>query len=179
MGITTEASVLEFGYVPANEDIAAALGIRQGEEVQRAVRVRRLDGRQMSYLITYVPSAIGRNYDREDLNRKPLLHLLERAGVSVASARQTISASVADTHVAAALSVHVGAPLIEVRRVVRDAADIPVEYIRVLYRPDVYRFEMAMQRVRVRDEMRWTTASDAPIAADGEEGKRITGSGVR
>lgn len=179
MGIATEASVLDFGYVPANEDIAAALAIRQGEEVQRAIRVRRLDGKPMSYLVTYVPSAIGRNYDREDLNRKPLLHLLERAGVNVASARQTISATVADAEVAAALSIHAGAPLIEVRRVVCDAADRPVEYIRVLYRPDIYRFEMTMQRVRERDGMRWRTALDTPMAADGEEGKRISEGRIR
>jgi len=137
--------------------------------VQRAVRVRILDGKPMSYLVTYVPSDIGRQYDRDELNRRPLLHLLERAGVDVASARQTISATVADAQVASALSVHAGAPLIEVRRVVRDAADRPVEYIRVLYRPDLYRFEMSMRRVREKEGMRWAATSSSPIPAGEEE----------
>lgn len=179
MGIATDASVLEFSYDPANEDIAAALGVPQGTEVQRAVRVRSLDGRPMSYLVTYVPSDIGRHYDREDLNRKPLLHLLERAGVDVASARQTISATVADADVASALCVHAGTPLIEVRRVVRAGSGRAVEYIRVLYRPDVYRFEMTMQRVREKDGMRWTTASDSPVPADGEDVRRMPGTSER
>lgn len=165
MGIATEAKVLEFGYVPANEDVAAALEVAAGSEVQRAVRVRSLDDAPMSFLVTYVPKDIGRQYDREDLGVTPLLHLLERAGVDVASARQTISASIADAEVAGALSIHAGAPLIEVRRVVRDAADRPVEYIRVLYRPDLYRFEMSMRRVPAEEGMRWSTA----VSAGGDE----------
>lgn len=169
MGIATEARVLEFDYVPASEDIAAALDLESGMEVQRAVRVRRLDGTPMSFLVTYVPSDIGRQYDRDDLNTKPLLHLLERAGVDVASARQTISATVADGEVAAALSVHAGAPLIEVRRVVRDVSDRPVEYIRVLYRPDVYRFEMSMRRVHGKEGMHWSALTQTPMqTGDGE-----------
>lgn len=162
MGIATEARVLDFGYVPANEDVANALQVATGSEVQRAVRVRTLDDEPMSFLVTYVPADIGRQYDRDDLNVKPLLHLLERAGVSVASARQTISASIADSEVAGALSIHAGAPLIEVRRVVRDASARPVEYIRVLYRPDLYRFEMSMRRVPAKEGMRWATQASPP-----------------
>ncbi|NIA69927.1 GntR family transcriptional regulator [Pelagibius litoralis] len=171
MGLATEARVLDFGYVPANEDIATALGVEQGAQVQRAVRVRILDDEPMSFLVTYVPADIGRHYDRDDLNTTPLLHLLERAGVDVASARQTISATIADGEVAAALSVHAGAPLIEVRRVVRDGAERPVEYIRVLYRPDLYRFEMSMRRVQEEEGMRWTTQGAAPSAAGGRSRK--------
>jgi GntR family transcriptional regulator len=175
MGIVTEARVLEFAYVPASEDIGNALELEQGTEVQRAVRVRILDGQPMSFLITYVPRDIGLQYDREDLNAKPLLHLLERAGVEVASARQTISATVADPDVAGALSIHAGAPLIEVRRVVRDSSGRPVEYIRVLYRPDLYRFEMSMRRVREKEGMRWTALSASPNPAGDGENHRLTG----
>lgn len=175
MGIATSARVLDFGYVPASEDIGNALEVAQGTKVQRAVRVRVLNGEPMSFLVTYVPSDIGHQFDREDLNTRPLLHLLERAGVEVASARQTISATVADPDVAGALEIHAGAPLIEVRRVVRDASGRPVEYIRVLYRPDLYRFEMSMRRVREKEGMRWTALSTSPnLAGDGET-DRLTG----
>ncbi|MCZ4292112.1 GntR family transcriptional regulator [Hoeflea alexandrii] len=174
MGIATEARVLDFGYLAASEDIAQALELDPGTEVQHAVRVRRLDGEPMSYLVTYVPADIGRQYDREDLDTKPLLLLLELAGVKVASARQTISATLADSEVAGALSVHAGSPLIEVRRVVRDSSGRPVEYIRVLYRPDIYRFEMSMNRVREREGMRWATQTSSPVPAGGAA-SNITG----
>ncbi|WP_417418911.1 GntR family transcriptional regulator [Hoeflea sp.] len=169
MGIATEAQVLDFGYVAASEDIAHALELDPGTDVQHAVRVRSLDGEPMSYLVTYVPADIGRQYDRDDLDTKPLLLLLELAGVKVASARQTISATLADSEVSSALSVHAGTPLIEVRRVVRDSAGRPVEYIRVLYRPDVYHFEMSMNRVREREGMRWATQTSSPVPAGGAE----------
>lgn len=174
MGIATEARVLDFGYLAASEDIAHALELDPGTDVQHAVRVRSLDGEPMSYLVTYVPADIGRQYDRVDLDTKPLLLLLERAGVKVASARQTISATLADSEVAGALSVHAGSPLIEVRRVVRDSSGRPVEYIRVLYRPDIYRFEMSMNRVREREGMRWATQTSSPVPAGGAA-SNITG----
>jgi GntR family transcriptional regulator len=167
MGIATEARVLDFGYLAASEDIAHALELDPGTDVQHAVRVRSFDGEPMSYLVTYVPADIGRQYDREDLDTKPLLLLLELAGVKVASARQTISATLADSEVAGALSVHAGSPLIEVRRVVRDSSGRPVEYIRALYRPDIYRFEMSMNRVREREGMRWATQTSSPVPAGG------------
>ena len=167
MGQSTTAEVLSFAYVPAGEDIAHALEVEPGTEVQRAVRVRRLDGEPMSYLVTYVPADIGRHYGSDDLNVQPLLHLLERAGVDVASARQTISATVAETDVATVLSIPAGSPLIEVRRVVSDRSERPVEYIRVLYRPDLYRFEMSMRRVRAESGPRWTTTSSPPVPAGG------------
>lgn len=163
MGIATEARVLDFAYVAANGEIAAALELESGTEVQRAERVRVLDGEPMSFLVTFVPADIGRQYNREDLDTRPLLRLLERAGVNVASARQTISATLADDYVASALDINPGAPLIEVRRIVRDVRDRPIEYIRVLYRPDLYRFEMSMRRVHGTDGARWTTTTSSPF----------------
>ncbi|WP_417680594.1 GntR family transcriptional regulator [Roseibium sp.] len=167
MGLATKAQVLDFEYVPASDDIAQALELEPGTEVQRAVRVRWLDQQPMSYLVTYVPAEIGRQFERSDLDVKPLLNLLERAGVDVSSARQTISATLADSEVAGALSIHAGAPLIEVRRVVCDSRERPVEYIRVLYRPDLYHFEMSMRRVREESGPRWTATTTPSVPADG------------
>lgn len=157
MGIATEAQVLEFTYVPADSDVARALEIAPGTVVQRAVRVRLQEGEPLSYLVTYVPEDIGHHYGRADLDTWPLLHLLERAGVAVTSACQTISATIAEPAVAEALCILPGSPLIDVRRTVRDAGGRPVEFIRVLYRPDLYRLEMSMRRVPAKEGMRWMT----------------------
>lgn len=171
IGRVTRAEVLEFGYGPAPRDIAAALALPDGAEVQRAVRVRRLQDAPMSHLVTHVPRDIGAGFDAADLAATPLLALLERAGVTVASARQTISATLAEPGVATALELPAGAPLIEVLRTVIDSSGRPVEHIRVLYRPDIYRIEMALRRVPAADGMRWSaeTASlpDALTEGDG------------
>lgn len=160
MGRTTTVQVLDFRYLPATAEVAQTLQIAEGASVQRAVRVRALAGAPMSYLVTVVPEDIGRRVEGKDLSQTPLLLLLEEAGVAVASATQTISATVADAEVARALSVPAGAPLIEVNRLVRDDDDRPVEMIRVLYRPELYRFEISMRRVTAGSGRTWE--ADAP-----------------
>lgn len=155
MGVATEARVLEFGYVPASTLVARSLEISEGDRVQRAVRVRAQSGRSLSYLTTWLPGAIGDGFGAEDLEKWPLLHLLERAGIQVASARQTVSATLADPLVASALDIDAGAPLLEVTRIVSDRDGRPVEFIRVLYRPDRYQFEMDLKRVGDHDTSKW------------------------
>jgi GntR family transcriptional regulator len=85
-----------FSYVPASEDIAQALEVEPGTEVQRAVRVRASTASRCPIWSPMCRPTSVATTAREDLNVQPLLHLLERAGVDVASARQTISATLAD-----------------------------------------------------------------------------------
>ncbi len=160
MGRTTSVKILDTRYLPATVHVAQTLELSEGAVVQRAVRVRTLTGAPMSYLVTIVPEEIGHRIEGQDLSRTPLLLLLEEAGVPVASATQTISATVADAEVARALSVPAGSPLIEVNRLVRDEDGRPVEMIRVLYRPELYRFEISMRRVTADAGRTWE--SEAP-----------------
>lgn len=165
MADTTRVRVLEFGYQAAPAHIALALEIEAGAEVQRSVRVRAHPRGRLSHLETWVPGDIGRTYDDADMGAQSLLRLLERCGVKVASARQTITAVVAPSDVARALGIQAGAPLLDVRRVVRDASGRAVEFIRALYRPDLYQFEMDLRRVEGADGARW--AAQAPDAEPG------------
>ncbi len=167
IGRTTSVDVLDFGYVPASPDVAHALELAKGARVQRAVRVRSLGAERMSYLVTYVPEHIGSLIEGKDMSETPLLILLEEAGVAVSSARQKISATIADAEVAAALQIPAGAPLIDVLRVVRDADARPVELIRVLYRPELYHYEVSM--TRVEDDRGRTWSADGTPDAAGQE----------
>ncbi|MFC2969516.1 GntR family transcriptional regulator [Acidimangrovimonas pyrenivorans] len=167
MGRMTEVSVLEFGYRRAPRAVARELGLDEGAEVQRSIRVRTHDGTPLSWLETWIPADIGRSYSAEDMGAQPLLHLLERAGVRIASAKQTITAGLAAPQVAQALGVQVGSALLDVRRLVRDADGRPVEFISILYRPDLYRFAMELTRVGGADGARWEAESPSagPAAA--------------
>ena len=165
MGRNTTVEVLQSETLPAGKEVARALQIDPDDPVVRAVRVRHLGGEPMSYLVTAVPPDIGQRISGQDLSSVPLLLLLERAGVPVATAQQTISATLADAEVAAALGIATGAPLIEVRRVVFDRASRPVEYIRILYRPDRYQFEMTMQRQGGSDSRVWRAEDRAALGA--------------
>jgi len=161
MGLETDVRLLEFGYVGASDDVARALQCPPGALVQRALRVRMLDGAPFSHLTTFVPEDVGRRFDRDDLASTALLALLERAGVRVAAAEQTITGTLADATVAPLLETEVGAALTRITRVVRDADGRPVEYITALYRPDRYQVRMVLSRVYGNDENRWAS-SPAP-----------------
>ncbi len=146
MGRRTAVRLLSFDYVPAEGAVAEALGARPAEMLQRAVRVRSVDGQPFSYLTTHVPESLSLTYSRQDLASRPLLDLIDRAGVTVDRARQRISAVLAGPDAATALGVHSGSPLIELVRVVLDRNGRGVEHLHALYRPDRYAFEIDLVR---------------------------------
>lgn len=130
--------VLEFDYVRPPPDVREALGLAPDERAQRAVRVRHRGDRPIMHLTTYVPEAIGRTYSREEMERTPLYELLRRAGHGYCHADQRIGAALAAPHVAAMLRVDVGAPLLHIRRLLRDAEGRPVEDLTMLASPEFY-----------------------------------------
>jgi GntR family transcriptional regulator len=144
MGLTTRVRLLDFDYVQASDEVAGRLQLAPGAIVQRAVRVRSHEGQPMSHLVTWLPEAVGRGFSAADMEAEPLLSLLERSGIRVRAAEQTITACLADAVVAPCLDVEIGAPLLSISRVLRDQQDRPVEYIRALYRPDRYAFHLSM-----------------------------------
>ncbi len=165
MGLETDVTLIDFEYVSAGDEVASALDCPLGTIVQRAVRVRSFDSGPFSYLVTYVPQDIGRNYDANDLASQPLLQLLERSGVVVEGARQRISATLADADVAALLETEVGTALLEIRRIVTDGEGRPVEFIRALYRPDRYQYQMVLSRVQGKDMNTWSPSQPEKAAS--------------
>jgi len=160
MGLETQVDLLAFDYVTPGAVVARALRCADGDQVQRAVRVRRLQGEPFSHLTTFVPEAVGRSYSRDDLAGQPLLALLERSGVVIGRAEQTITATLADAQVSRALGLELGSPLLGINRVVFDEAERPVEYISALYRPDRYQYRMNLSRVGDRRTRTWSAARE-------------------
>jgi GntR family transcriptional regulator len=131
------------------------------------VRVRLVDGEPFSYLTTHVPERIGLTYSEADLATRSLLSLLDRAGVEAESASQTIGAALATPEVARALGVDVGAPLIELTRVVLDRSGLGVEHLHAFYRPDLYSIRMDLVRASANARREWS-----PIGPTEHRGQR-------
>lgn len=170
MGLRTKVKLLEFGYAKASAAVAEALRLKPGALVQRAVRLRIHRETPFSHLTTYLPEDIAAFCKEGDLAEKPLLLLLERAGIKVTSGDQTISAKLADPIVAPLLKVEPGSPLISVRRVVLDEHQRPVEYLDALYRPDVYEYHMHLSRIEDGDAGLWQPAA-APVMRGAVKGR--------
>lgn len=164
MGRSTTARLLSFSYGAAPEPVVAAMTLDPAVRVQIATRVRSTETGPFSHLTTYVPEPIARHYSENDLATTPLFELLERSGVKIHEAHQSISATLAGPDVAEALDVAIGSPLLSLRRVVRDADGNGVEYLAALYRPDMFRLEMVLARVGAGDTRSW-----APVIGRGAE----------
>lgn len=147
MGRDTAVELLDFAYVPATEAVAVALAVTPGAPVQWAVRVRREGGEPFSCVTTWIPEAIGRGFGRAELMATPLVVLLERAGVRLASAEQVIGAEAASPAAAQALGVAPGTALLNIHRVSRDHRGIPVERTEVLYNPARYQYRMLFEHI--------------------------------
>jgi len=157
MGLRTTVRVVEAQTLPAAAAVAQALQVGTGEPVQKTVRVRSTAEGPLSRITTWVPLAVAGPFSAAELEHKPILLLLEGAGVRVGSAQQTISATLADAEVAAELEVPVGSPLLAVRRLIRDEQERPVQWLHGLYRPDRYEYEMQLSRVGGIDAKVWVS----------------------
>jgi GntR family transcriptional regulator len=101
------------------------------------------------------PETISHGFGRRELTQKPILVLLEEAGVKVGRAEQSISARLADAEMARHLDVPVGSALLAVRRLIYDVQEKPVQWLLGLYRPDRYEYQMQLSRVGSIDAQIW------------------------
>jgi GntR family transcriptional regulator len=157
MGLRTSVKVLRCEVLPASEAVARQLDLAPGTLVQKALRVRSTRQGPLSHITTHVPQAIAQGFGRRELARKPILMLLESAGVVIGRARQSISARLADADVARLLQVDVGSALLAVQRLVFDANERPVQWLQGLYRPDRYQYQMQLSRVGGIDAKLWVS----------------------
>lgn len=101
----------------------------------------------LSYVVSYVPLELAKLYTRKAVATGPsIVSLLERKGIEIAGAQQTIWASLADPLVAPALDIEVGSALLNITRVMLDAAGIGICYLNVLYRSDRFQYQLPLGR---------------------------------
>lgn len=147
MGRNTTAKLLSFNYDTAPDYVAKAMGLADNDLVQIATRVRSTEGQPFSHLTTYVPETIASSYSENDLANTPLFTLLERSGVTIANANQSVSATLASPNLSVALDVPVGSALLSLQRLVCDVDGRGVEYLIARYRPDLFNIDMTLARV--------------------------------
>ncbi|VAW05614.1 hypothetical protein MNBD_ALPHA01-2445 [hydrothermal vent metagenome] len=153
----TTVTIQEFDYIKAPPQAIDALKLEPSAIVQKAVRTRHKGDTPFSYVVTYVPEGIGRTFKYEELEALPILALIERSGIAISRARQTITATLADSRTGSALQVNIGSPLLKVSRIVYDTNDRPVEYIIIFYRPDHYQLNLDLSRIKGEQANFWST----------------------
>ena len=148
--------VLSVRVLPCPPMVAQALHITAGLPVQKAQRVRCVRDGPQSHITTYVPQALA-PFGRRQLAKKPILMLMEEAGVQIGRATQSVSARLADAEVARHLDVAVGSALLAMQRLVFDRRGQPVQWLLGLYRPDRYEVCVELARVGGVDAKVWVS----------------------
>lgn len=143
-GSDTTPHVLEFGNCPVPDYLSDKLWLGTAREVQRVVRVRTRDEVPLVMITSFVSTEIGRHYDRDDLNNGPMYEALAKAGAPLSEGEQDVTAILANPSMASNLDVQIGSPLIQVRKLMRDAVGRAVQYTEDLVVPTRMhlRFEM-------------------------------------
>ncbi len=142
-GQRPETRVVANTLVPASAEVAAALGVAEGEEVHRVERLRLAHGEPVAYLCNHLPTGLLALED-ERLTATGLYRLMRAAGISLHSARQSVGARAATAVEAERLGEKEGAPLLTMQRTTYDDTGRAVEFGSHTYRASRYSFEFQL-----------------------------------
>jgi GntR family transcriptional regulator len=157
MGHQTTVKLLACEYIPASQELATKLKVRRGQKILWTVRLRSLGSTPFSYAVTYLPSAIASKIDPTKMSTVSLISLLESAGIQIGRAEQSISATAANKQIAKALQTEKNAALLLSERLVYDVHDNPVEFISVVYRPEIYHYGIELVRTKSGNGKVWAS----------------------
>lgn len=105
-----------------------ALGLEEGEEAYKIVRLRYTDGKPMFLLETYVPCKLYPGLDAYDFNETGLYQAMSQCGNPVYVASSEMHAAVASDVVASLLDIKLGEPLFHYLQISRDEYGSVVEF---------------------------------------------------
>ncbi|WP_406222481.1 GntR family transcriptional regulator [Streptomyces canus] len=129
--------------VLASADVAAALAVPEGSEVTALERLRLTHGQPVALLCNYLPTGL-LHLDSDRLEATGLYRMLRTAGITLHSARQTISARSATAEEAARLDEQAGAAVLTMQRTAYDDTGRAVEYGTHIYRASRYAFDFRL-----------------------------------
>ncbi|MFE6166010.1 GntR family transcriptional regulator [Streptomyces sp. NPDC056486] len=142
-GQRPETRVLRNTVEPASAEVAAALGVAEGEEVHLVERLRLAHGEPMAYLRNRLPSGLIA-LDTARLEATGLYRLMRAAGITLHSARQSVGARAATADEGERLGEPEGAPLLTMQRTTFDDTGRAVEFGSHIYRASRYSFEFQL-----------------------------------
>ena len=145
LGMEPTVRVLGAEVKPA-ANVAAFLEVSPETSVIELRRVFLADGSAISCDFAYFPFAEFEWLLEEDLSQSWYELLRTRRGISISYARTVVTATLADSEVAAHLEIAPGEALLSLRRQTYAQGEHPIAYTAALYRSDRYQFAVALSR---------------------------------
>src|SRR3954447_5869532 len=146
-GLAPVVRVLRSDVVDPSERVAEALQLKGRRRVWCLRRLAILEDTPVALLTTWLPASYQKGMSARDFGVGSLYDALaEVHGVEMTSADNLVEVGRAGLDDADQLRLTPGSPLLEVVGVTRDQRERPVEFSRVLYRPERFRFAIESRR---------------------------------
>jgi GntR family transcriptional regulator len=146
-GLAPRVRVLTSTVEVAPDHVCEALRLRGRREAWCLRRLAVLDDVPVAALTAWLPARFQKGMSGHDLGEGSLYDALAAVhDLEMTSADNLVEVGRAGLDDADLLELTPGSPLLEVTGVTRDQKDRPVEYSRVLYRPEHFRFAIESRR---------------------------------
>lgn len=146
-GLAPRVRVLTSTVEVAPDQVSEALRLRGRREAWCLRRLAVLDDVPVAALTAWLPARFQKGMSGHDLGEGSLYDALAAVhDLEMTSADNLVEVGRAGLDDADLLELTPGSPLLEVTGVTRDQKDRPVEYSRVLYRPEHFRFAIESRR---------------------------------
>ncbi|OGL68919.1 MAG: hypothetical protein A3J27_14135 [Candidatus Tectomicrobia bacterium RIFCSPLOWO2_12_FULL_69_37] len=127
--------------VPASPQLIDFFGLSAGETLTEIRRLPLMEKKPISYALHYLSAESSRKIHRADLQKRSMLDIItKRLGLRLGKVHQTIEAKMADSDVAAHLSIDVMSPVLYVETFVRSESEKPLEFSQIFYRGDEHKY---------------------------------------
>ncbi len=147
-GITPGQIIRSLEWMDAPAKIAQKLEISAGTKVLRIERIRLGDGVPIGLQTSHLALTPEQSINREDIQASGSLYriLQEKYNIIPSEADETLEVTLATVEEAELLQIMEGAPLLLSERVLFAQNRKPIEYVKILYRGDRYRYYVRLTR---------------------------------
>lgn len=145
-GLTPGTRVLRADYVKATSEIAATLGIADGERVFRIGRIRTANEDIISYHLSYLRADYPIDKKKLEQVKSLYAYLEETYGVSIQMTDDEISSERASSSIARLLGIRAGDPVLVLNRIAYGGNDQVVEMAQSYIRSDRLKYKARIYR---------------------------------
>lgn len=147
-GLEPGQKILDFSMLPAPENVRRHLELPEGGEVLRIERLRLGDGVPMGLQTSFIALPSGQTVTREEVEQIGSIYRLlqEKFHLIPTEADETLEVTLATPQEAALLQISAGSPLLLSERTTYSQVRRAIEFVKILYRGDRYRYYAKLTR---------------------------------
>ncbi len=148
-GLEPGQKIIEFGYVKPNSKVRRQLEITDDDKkVLRIKRLRYGDGKPMGLQDSFLSLDSSQAVTREEIEEKGSIYVIlqEKFGIYPTEADETLEVTLATSEEAEWLNITEGSPLLLNERTLWSQNRKAIEFVRILYRGDRYKYFVRLTR---------------------------------